>query len=67
MGKVVEAYTNAQSWLENARQTLATTPRHQPPPHTTHQIRQERQVGAYCGNTSCTAHGIASREYGVAR
>ncbi|XP_075972848.1 heat shock protein 70Cb isoform X2 [Anticarsia gemmatalis] len=42
--KVSEAAKNALNWLENARQALAHTPRHQPPPHTTHQIRQERQT-----------------------
>ncbi|XP_013175136.1 PREDICTED: 97 kDa heat shock protein isoform X1 [Papilio xuthus] len=41
--KVLEASKNALSWVESARQALAHTPRHQPPPHTTHQIRQERQ------------------------
>ncbi|XP_026764981.1 97 kDa heat shock protein isoform X2 [Galleria mellonella] len=41
--KVVEASKNALNWLESARQTLAHTPRYQVPPHTTHQIRQERQ------------------------
>ncbi|CAG9791940.1 unnamed protein product [Diatraea saccharalis] len=41
--KVVEASKNALSWLESTRQTLAHAPRHQPPAHTTHQIRQERQ------------------------
>ncbi|KAJ0179301.1 hypothetical protein K1T71_005013 [Dendrolimus kikuchii] len=41
--KVVEASKNALNWLEGARQTLAHAPRHHPPPHTTHQIRQERQ------------------------
>lgn len=41
--KVSEAAKIALNWLENARQALAHTPRHQPPPHTTHQIRQERQ------------------------
>ncbi|XP_045459661.1 97 kDa heat shock protein [Melitaea cinxia] len=41
--KVAEASKNALSWLESARQTLAHAPRHLPPPHTTHQIRQERQ------------------------
>ncbi|XP_039745740.1 97 kDa heat shock protein isoform X2 [Pararge aegeria] len=43
IGKVGEACKNALSWLEGARQALAQAPRHQPPPHTTHQIRQERQ------------------------
>ncbi|CAH2063339.1 unnamed protein product, partial [Iphiclides podalirius] len=43
MQKVVEASKNALNWLENARQALAHTPRYQQPPHTTHQIRQERQ------------------------
>ncbi|XP_049865586.1 heat shock 70 kDa protein 4 isoform X2 [Pectinophora gossypiella] len=42
--KVTEAIKNAHNWLESARQALAHTPRHQPPPHTTHQIRQERQT-----------------------
>lgn len=42
--KVAEAAKNALNWLESARQALAHTPRHQSPPHTTHQIRQERQV-----------------------
>ncbi|KAM3968071.1 heat shock protein 70Cb isoform 3-T3 [Aphomia sociella] len=41
--KVVDASKNALNWLESARQTLAHTPRYQQPPHTTHQIRQERQ------------------------
>ncbi|XP_014355991.2 97 kDa heat shock protein isoform X1 [Papilio machaon] len=41
--KVMEASKNALSWVESARQALAHTPRHQAPPHTTHQIRQERQ------------------------
>ncbi|CAG4964815.1 unnamed protein product, partial [Parnassius apollo] len=41
--KVVDASKNALNWLENARQALAHTPRYQQPPHTTHQIRQERQ------------------------
>lgn len=41
--KVVEASKNALKWLEGARQAVAHAPRHQPPPHTTHQIRQERQ------------------------
>ncbi|XP_063823445.1 97 kDa heat shock protein isoform X1 [Ostrinia nubilalis] len=41
--KVAEASKNALNWLESARQALAHAPRHQPPPHTTHQIRQERQ------------------------
>ncbi|XP_068627559.1 heat shock 70 kDa protein 4L isoform X2 [Battus philenor] len=41
--KVVEATKNALNWLENTRQTLAHTPRYQQPPHTTHQIRLERQ------------------------
>nr|UPH95343.1 heat shock protein A4 isoform 2 [Mythimna separata] len=44
MQKVAEAAKNALNWLESARQALAHTPRHQPPPHTTHQIRQERQT-----------------------
>lgn len=44
MQKVAEAAKNALNWLESARQALAHTPRHQQPPHTTHQIRQERQV-----------------------
>ncbi|CAK1551751.1 unnamed protein product [Leptosia nina] len=43
IGKVCEASKNALNWLENARQALAHAPLHQPPPHTTHQIRQERQ------------------------
>ncbi|XP_026491707.1 heat shock 70 kDa protein 4L isoform X3 [Vanessa tameamea] len=42
--KVVDAAKNALAWLENARQALAHAPRHLPPPHTTHQIRQERQT-----------------------
>lgn len=42
--KVADAAKNALNWLESARQTLAHTPRHQPPQHTTHQIRQERQT-----------------------
>ncbi|XP_046978321.1 97 kDa heat shock protein isoform X3 [Vanessa cardui] len=42
--KVVDAAKNALTWLENARQALAHAPRHLPPPHTTHQIRQERQT-----------------------
>ncbi|XP_026747085.1 97 kDa heat shock protein isoform X2 [Trichoplusia ni] len=42
--KVAEAAKNALNWLESARQALAHTPRHQQPPHTTHQIRQERQT-----------------------
>lgn len=42
--KVVDASKNALNWLENTRQALAHTPRYQQPPHTTHQIRQERQV-----------------------
>ncbi|XP_030032471.1 97 kDa heat shock protein isoform X2 [Manduca sexta] len=41
--KVVETSKNALNWLESARQALAHAPRHLPPPHTTHQIRQERQ------------------------
>lgn len=41
--KVVDASKNALNWLENARQSLAHTPRHQQPSHTIHQIRQERQ------------------------
>ncbi|KAL0839520.1 hypothetical protein ABMA28_016223 [Loxostege sticticalis] len=41
--KVADAAKNALNWLESARQALAHAPRHQPPPHTTHQIRQERQ------------------------
>lgn len=47
MQKVVDATKNALNWLESARQALSHTPRHQPPPHTTHQIRQERQVRPY--------------------
>ncbi|XP_053599768.1 97 kDa heat shock protein isoform X2 [Plodia interpunctella] len=43
MQKVSEAAASAHSWLEKARQTLTQTPPHQAPPHTTHQIRQERQ------------------------
>lgn len=43
MQKVVEATKTALSWLENARQRLAHSPKHLPPPHTIHQIRQERQ------------------------
>ncbi|KAL4703379.1 hypothetical protein ACJJTC_011168 [Scirpophaga incertulas] len=42
--KVADAAKNAFNWLENARQALAQTPRYQQPPHTTHQIRQERQT-----------------------
>lgn len=42
--KVVDATKIALSWLENARQRLAHAPKHLPPPHTIHQIRQERQV-----------------------
>ncbi|XP_045492632.1 heat shock 70 kDa protein 4 isoform X2 [Colias croceus] len=41
--KVCEASKSALNWLEGARQALAHAPRHLPPPHTTHQIRQERQ------------------------
>ncbi|XP_013185650.1 97 kDa heat shock protein isoform X1 [Amyelois transitella] len=41
--KVSEATQNALNWLEKTRQTIAHTPRHQPPPTTTHQIRTERQ------------------------
>ncbi|XP_072941681.1 97 kDa heat shock protein isoform X2 [Epargyreus clarus] len=43
MQKVCEAAKSALNWLEAARQAAAHAPRHQPPPHTTHQIRQERQ------------------------
>lgn len=42
--KVMEASKSALGWVEGARQALQHAPRHQPPPHTTHQIRQERQV-----------------------
>ncbi|XP_050671561.1 heat shock 70 kDa protein 4L isoform X1 [Leptidea sinapis] len=41
--KVCEASKNALSWLESARHALARAPLTQAPPHTTHQIRQERQ------------------------
>ncbi|CAG4940610.1 unnamed protein product [Colias eurytheme] len=41
--KVCDASKSALNWLEGARQALAHAPRHLPPPHTTHQIRQERQ------------------------
>ncbi|XP_034825268.1 97 kDa heat shock protein isoform X1 [Maniola hyperantus] len=43
IGKVVESSKSALAWLDGARQALSVAPRHQPPPHTTHQIRQERQ------------------------
>ncbi|CAH0717215.1 unnamed protein product, partial [Brenthis ino] len=43
MQKVAEAQQSAAAWLEAARQALARAPPHLPPPHTTHQIRQERQ------------------------
>ncbi|XP_052738179.1 97 kDa heat shock protein [Bicyclus anynana] len=43
IAKVVEACKSALSWLESARQAVAQTPRHQSPPHSTQQIRQERQ------------------------
>ncbi|XP_026331704.1 97 kDa heat shock protein-like isoform X2 [Hyposmocoma kahamanoa] len=42
--KVIDACKNALNWLEQARQALAHTPRYQSPPHTTHQIRTERQT-----------------------
>lgn len=42
--KVIEATKNSLNWLESARQAHAHAPRHLEPPHTTHQIRQERQV-----------------------
>nr|XP_032512201.1 heat shock 70 kDa protein 4 isoform X1 [Danaus plexippus plexippus] len=41
--KVCEACGNALQWLEAARGALAHAPRHVQPPHTTQQIRQERQ------------------------
>ncbi|CAH2979698.1 unnamed protein product [Chilo suppressalis] len=44
MQKVAEASKNALAWLEAARQALAHSPRHHPPPHTTQQIRHERQT-----------------------
>lgn len=43
MQKVSEAAGAALAWVESARQALARAPRHLPPAHTTHQIRQERQ------------------------
>lgn len=57
--KVIDASKNALTWLENARQALAHTPRHQQPSHTTHQIRQERQVTPFIISVVLDRQGIS--------